>query len=132
MYVSEIFLNNLITTRSKKSIFIMKLMQRWALPPQGKVFGNSFLLLQEYFALNLSAPLYQHPSLISQPKACYCINTTNEIELCFLCAHRNALCNLHCKLKIAKEVIKHLLCKKYVLSPEIFTFPTAVTHITVL
>lgn len=40
MYVSEIFLNNLIATRSEKSIFVMKLMQRWALPPQGEVFRN--------------------------------------------------------------------------------------------
>lgn len=129
MYVSEVFLNHLMTTRSEKSVFIMKFMQRQTLPPQGDVFSNSFLLLQQRFALNLSAPLYQHPSLISQPKACYCIKTTNKIKLHLLYTHRNALCNPLCKLKIAEVVIKHVLCKKYVLSPERFIcFPRLYTY----
>ena len=120
LYVSEVFLNRLMTTRSEKSVFIIKLMQRWALPPHGDVFSNSFLLLQECFALDLSAPLYQHPRLTSQPKTCYCMKTTTKPKLYCLCTHRNALCNPRCKLKMAEVVTEHVLCRKYVLSPERF------------
>lgn len=52
MCISEVFLSHLMTTSSEKSVFIMKEMQSWALPSWGDAFNNSFLLLQESFALN--------------------------------------------------------------------------------